>query len=335
MSVEPDILSPYSIANHDFRDDANTSMLADLGRFAPLHAAYLDRCAMLLHITNQVCSVQSDAYPAPIDDRSLHELCQEILRTKVKPCTFIKPSPADTALEGVLTKLGLRNGAIERLYGKDIEATKKGRDFVLDGFLTRLREALQSEGFCKKQRAWLKPVNKNRETCNGVLDALEASPSPVYCVRHEVVHSLDQKGASQQDWPRTLAQALFELPADLGLIAVLCRGERLPSGDFRCHVVIFFGGGTKSNQQAIETATRARLSRIPDSTCTKPLGYRSVGEGLLTPGCKPLRHSLRAMLSRDEFIRSDCSPALSFSFHKRDDKAFRLPANSSEVAREG
>lgn len=325
MSVKHEHLSPDSIVRDDFLDDANTSLLANLGHLFPLYSAHLNRCAALAHITKQICSVQSGVNLA-IKDRSVNQLCQEVLNTRIKQCKFVEQSPAEIALEQVLKKLGLGNAAIENLCGINEEATCKARDLVLEGFVTRLQEALQGEDFCKKQRAWLKSVNKNLETCDGLLDALEASSSPVYCVRHDVICQLDREGISQEEWPRSLARALFRLPADLGLIAVLCRGERLPSGDFRCHVVIFFGGGTNNGQQAVKMATQARLSHIPGSTCTQPQGYRSAGEGLLTAGCKPLRHSLRSMLSRDEFVRSRCSPTLTFSFHRRDDDTFRFPA---------
>lgn len=332
MSVEHDTLSPATIVRDDFLDDANTSMLAGLGRFSPRYTAHLNRCATLAHITKQICSVQSGVNLLPIEDRSINQLCQEVLHTRIKHCNFVEQSPADIALEQVLKKMGLGNGAIENLRGMNEEATRKARDLVLKGFVTRLQEALQGEDFCKKQRAWLKSVNKNLETCDWLLDALEASSSLVYCVRHDVICQLDREGISQEESPRSLAQALFRLPADLGLIAVLCRGERLPSGDFRCHVVIFFGGGTNNDQQAVKMATQARLSHILGSTCTQPLGYRSAGEGLLTPGCKPLRQSLRSMLSRDEFVRSLCSPTLTFSFHRRDGDTFRFPAYPCEVA---
>lgn len=335
MSTKHDILSLSAIIHDDFLGDAKTSMLADLGRLGPLYGAHLNRCVVLAHLTKRLCSVQSGVNLAPAEDRSINQLCLEVLHTHIKRCSFLEQSPADIVLERLLNKLGLGNGAIRNLFGINQEATRKARDLVLEGFITRLQEEFQGKDFCKKQRTWLKSVNKNLETCGRLLDNLEASTSSVHCVRHDVVSHLDREGITQDEWPQLLAQRLFGLPDSLGLIAALCRGECLPSGYFRCHVVIFFGGGgTKNYQQTVKTATHACLSQIPGLTCTQPLGYRSAGEGQLTSGCKPLRDSLQSMLSRDEFARSRCSPALSFSFHQRNDKAFLSSTDPGEVVRE-
>lgn len=332
MSVENAPLSPVAIVRDDFRATPNTSALMDFGRNSGTRS-YLDRCATLACITKLVSYVQSAVNLHSDEDSSTEQLCRKVLCVRAKHCTFVERSPADKALEIVLNKLGLNNGVFNALPLSNVDEENWAQRVLLQGFSTRLQEALQSDDFGKAQRAWLKPVSRNLQACDIALDAIEAIKPPVYCVRHDVICHFDREDIVEEEWPQLLARMIFQLPSRLGLIAVLVRGERLLYENFRFHVVVFFCGGTGAQEQAVTTATQELFSRR-GWTCIQPLGYRSAGEGKLMPGCKELRYSMRSMLSRDEFLRSRCSPALAFSFYDRDGGAVRFSAHSSEVAGE-
>ena len=322
MTNNESLLDPLVILRDDFLGDAGAGAGDSWKNSLAAKFSYQKVCALMAYFARGVSPVQSGVNLPVSDDLSLEKIALEILLSHAWVSRGTQRGPLFLALRYVLWRLGIYDPKTRIAFfegGLHIPVVKT----VFDGFIVRLTEALQTEGFCKQQRAWLLASNNTLRSCETALEAIELIRirTTVSCVRHDCYFTSDGGNAAEIKLAERAVNQLAKAQSELGLVAACFRGERLPDGRSRLHIVIFFVEEIGKPLAFVKDATKQILTE-QGVDCKNPFGYRSNGEGALRQGFSDLKFSLRSMVSRDEYVRSISDPVFSFGFHKFDANAF-------------
>ena len=321
MKNNESLLDLNVILRDDFLGDGGAGDSSKNG--LAMRFSYHKVCVLMAYFAREVSPVQSGLNLPVCDDLSLEKIALEILHSHVWVSSQSHRSPLFLTLRSVVWRLGVYDANF-RIPFFEKGLNNPNVKALFDGFVVRLTEALQAEIFCKQQRAWLLASNKTSRSCETALEAIEQiiTRTTISCVRHDCYFKSDDGGnAAEIKLAERAVNQLAKAQSELGLVAACFRGERLPDGRSRLHIVIFFVEEIGKPLAFVKDATKQILTE-QGVDCKNPFGYRSNGEGALRQGFSDLKFSLRSMVSRDEYVRSISDPVFSFGFHKFDASAF-------------